>query len=78
MYYLKGLSFARTGVRRLAVTFGSKGWSGKSIDKLAESLEQSGFQVMDKYEVDYVPTDDELEKCFEIGQKLGVEIKKPL
>lgn len=76
MYYLKGLSFDRTSVRRLAVTFGSKGWSGKAVDKLAESLEQCGFQVMDKYEVDYVPTEDELDKCYEIGQKLGAEMKK--
>jgi flavorubredoxin len=76
MYYLKGLSFARTGVRRLAVTFGSKGWSGKTVDKLAESLEKCGFQVQDKYEVDYLPTEDELNKCYQIGRKLGEEIKK--
>jgi flavorubredoxin len=76
MYYLRGLNFGRTGVRRLAVTFGSKGWSGKTVDKLAESLEQCGFQVQDKYEVDYVPTEDELNKCYQIGRKLGEEIKK--
>lgn len=76
MYYLKGLSFARTGLRRLAVTFGSKGWSGKTVDKLADSLDQCGFQVIDKYEVDYLPTEDELERCYQIGQKLAVEIKK--
>lgn len=76
MYYLQGLSFERTGIRRLAVTFGSKGWSGKAVDKLAESLEQCGFQVLDKYEVNYVPTEEELDKCFQIGQKLGEEIKK--
>ena len=76
MYYLKGLSFGRTGIRRLAVTFGSKGWSGKTVDKLAVSLEECGFHVMDKYEVDYVPTEDELNKCYDIGRKLGAEIKK--
>lgn len=75
MYYLKGLSFARTGTRKLAVTFGSKGWSGKAVDKLADTLEQCGFRVMEKYEVDYVPTQDEMEKCYTIGQKLGKELK---
>lgn len=75
MYYLKGLNFGMTGVKRRAVTFGSKGWSGKAVDQLAESLEQCGFQVMDKYEVDYVPNDEQLNKCFEIGQRLGKEIK---
>ncbi len=75
MYYLKGLGFARTGIKRLAVTFGSKGWSGKAIDKVAESLETVGFQVLNKYEVDYVPTEDELEKCYEIGLELSQNIK---
>lgn len=76
MYYLKGLSFSRTGLKRLAVTFGSKGWSGKIVDKLADSMEQYGFQVLDKYEVDYLPSEDELDKCYQIGRNLGKEIKK--
>jgi len=46
------------------------------VDKLAESLEKCGFQVQDKYEVDYVPTEDELNKCYQIGRKLGEKIKK--
>lgn len=76
MYYLKGLSFSRTGVRRLAVTFGSKGWSGKTVDKLAKSMEECGFQVLDQYEVDFLPTEEELDNCYEIGRRLGKEIKK--
>lgn len=75
MYYLTGLSFQRTGVKRRAVTFGSKGWSGKAVDQLAETLEQNGFQVMEKFEVDYVPTEDQLNECFAIGQRLAKEIK---
>lgn len=75
MYYLTGLSFQRTGVKRRAVTFGSKGWSGKAVDQLAETLEQNGFQVMEKFEVDYVPTEDNLNECFAIGRRLGREIK---
>lgn len=76
MYYLRGLSFDRTGVKRRAVTFGSKGWSGKAADQLAETLESSGFQVMETYEVDYVPTDEQLDECFAIGERLGKEIKE--
>ncbi len=76
MYYLKGLSFDRTGVKRRAVTFGSKGWSGKAVNKLAEALEDSGFQVSETYEVDYVPTEEQLDECFAIGQRLGKEIKE--
>jgi flavorubredoxin len=76
LYYLKGLSFDKTGVKRRAVTFGSKGWSGKAVNKLAEALEDSGFQVSETYEVDYVPTEEQLDECFAIGQRLGKEIKE--
>lgn len=76
LYYLKGLSFDKTGVKRRAVTFGSKGWSGKAVNKLAEALEDSCFQVSETYEVDYVPTEEQLDECFAIGQRLGKEIKE--
>ena len=75
MYYLKGLSFDKTGVKGM-ITFGSKGWSGKAVNKLAEALEDSGFQVSETYEVDYVPTEEQLDECFAIGQRLGKEIKE--
>lgn len=76
MYYLEGLSFQRTGIKRLAVTFGSKGWSGKAVDKLAVTLEKCGFEVLDKYEVNYVPTPDELDKCYQIGLEMAQKIKE--
>ena len=76
LYYLDGLSFQRTGINRLAVTFGSKGWSGKAVEKVADSLEKCGFHVLDKYEVNYVPTEEELDKCYEIGKNMAAEIKK--
>lgn len=76
LYYLEGLSFQRTGIKRLATTFGSKGWSGKAVDKVADSLEKFGFQVLDKYEVNYVPSEEELDKCYEIGKNMAAEIKK--
>jgi coenzyme F420H2 oxidase len=76
VYYLRGLSFDRTGKKRLAVTFGSMGWAGQAIKKLALELENCGFEIFDEYEVNYVPRDDELERCYEIGVKIASEIKK--
>ena len=76
LYYLEGLSFQRTGIKRLAVTFGSKGWSGKAVDKVGETLTKCGFDVLDKYEVNYVPTSDQLDNCYQIGQQMAQKIKK--
>lgn len=75
IYYLRGLKFNRTGIERLAVTFGSMGGRGGAPEVLARDLKESGFNVKDEYELYYVPDEDELEKCFQIGKKLAQEVK---
>ena len=76
LYYLEGLSFQRTGLKRLALTFGSKGWSGKGAVKVAETLGKCGFEVQDTYEVNYVPDSDEMDKCYQLGKEMAQKIKK--
>jgi flavorubredoxin len=75
IYYLKGLKFNRTGFKRLALTFGSMGWSGGAVTTLAEDIKACGFQMLDGYELRYVPTEDELFKCYELGELVGSQIK---
>ena len=70
IYYLRGLKFNRTGIKRKAITFGSMGGKGGAPHILREDLEKCGFDVKDEYEIYYVPTTDELEKCYEMGRKL--------
>jgi coenzyme F420H2 oxidase len=74
LFYLKGLNFGKTGIKRKAVTFGSMGWSGEGPKILAEELEKCGFEIKEQIKVKYVPTSEELEKCYEIGSKLALEI----
>ena len=76
MYYLEGLRFDRTGFKKLALIFGSHGWAGGGVRKIADELEKSGFEVFDKIEVNYVPDKEELDKCYELGKNLAVELKK--
>lgn len=76
LMYLEGLSFQRTGLKRLAATFGSKGWSGKAVDRVADWLEKSGFEVLEKYEINYQPTAEELDHCYEIGKQIAQKIKQ--
>ncbi len=75
IYYLKGLKFNRTGFKRLGMTFGSMGWSGGAATTLADDMKACGFQMLDGYELRYVPTEDELYKCYELGKLVGSQIK---
>ncbi len=74
IFYLKGLNFGKTGIKRKAVTFGSMGWSGEAPKILADELEKCGFVIQDQIKVNYVPSEEELEKCYEIGSKLAFDI----
>ena len=74
IFYLRGLNFGKTGIKRKAITFGSMGWSGEAPKIIAEELEKCGFDIVDQIKVNYVPTEAELEKCYEIGAKLALEI----
>lgn len=56
--YLKGLS----PKSRKAIAFGSYGWSGQSIDQVATYLEESGFEVKEKFRYQYIPTEDDLKE----------------
>jgi coenzyme F420H2 oxidase len=70
IYYLRGLKFNRTGITRKAITFGSMGGKGGAPHILRNDLEKCGFDVTDEYEIYYLPTVDELERCYEMGRKL--------
>ena len=76
IYYLRGLKFNRTGIERMAVTFGSMGGKGGTTEKLANDLIDCGFNIKGQYEIYYVPNADELEQSFQTGKKLAQEIKE--
>ncbi|ADP77227.1 flavodoxin/nitric oxide synthase [Methanothermus fervidus DSM 2088] len=76
IYYLKGLRFDRTGFKKLAITFGSMGGEGGAPEIIANELKECGFEVIDEYEIFYIPDEKELEKCYEIGRKLAKKVKE--
>lgn len=76
LLYTDELQFARTGIKRLGATFGSYGWSGNGPKWLNGKMEEAGFNMIDNLEINYVPDDEDLEKCFDLGVKIAQEIKK--
>lgn len=62
--YAKGLRF--TG--RLGAAFGSYGWGGEAVKLLNEALDEMKVRrVHEGLRVQYVPTQDDLERCRELG-----------
>jgi len=75
MYYLTALSFKKTNYQKKAVVFGSKGWGGGANKKLAADLEGAGFEVIKQHDLTYIPTDEDLAKCYDIGKEIAKQLK---
>ena len=56
--------------------FGSYGWGGGAVRGMAKMAKEAGFDVMEpSIEFKWVPTPEELKKCFEFGQQIAQKIK---
>lgn len=76
MYYLDGLRFDRTGIKKLAVSFGSMGWAGGAVKKIATDLENCGFEIFDTTQLNYVPNNEQMDDLYELGKKLAAKVKE--
>jgi len=55
--------------------FGSYGWGGGAVRGMTEMARKAGFEVHEPgIEVKYVPTTEDLQKCFELGKQIASEI----
>jgi anaerobic nitric oxide reductase flavorubredoxin len=56
--------------------FGSYGWGGGAVKGMIKTAKEAGFDVMEpSIELKWVPTEEELKKCFEFGQQIAQKIK---
>jgi anaerobic nitric oxide reductase flavorubredoxin len=56
--------------------FGSYGWGGGGVRGLIKMAKEFGFDVVEPgIELKWVPTAEELKKCFEFGQQIAQRIK---
>ncbi len=70
--YLKGLKPRG----RLALAFGSYGWSGEGARKVNEMLEATGFELpFEPMNFNYVPDQEELQKAKEVATEMAAMIK---
>ncbi len=70
--YLKGLR--PTG--KIGAAFGSFGWSGEAVKHINGFMEKMKFDILDPgIKVKNVPIAEDLQKCVELGTKIGQAIK---
>jgi flavorubredoxin len=56
--------------------FGSFGWGGGAVRGMVKMAKEFGFDVAEQcVELKWVPTAEELKKCFEFGQQIAQKIK---
>jgi flavorubredoxin len=61
---------------KLWAFFGSYGWGGGAARQMIETAKKAGFDVYEPaLEIKYVPTKDELDKCFNFGREIADKIK---
>ena len=73
LHYMKGLRPAK----KIGAAFGSYGWSGEAVKLITTAMEEMKFEILDPgMKVQYVPQDDDLKKCADLGRKIAQALKK--
>ncbi len=65
--YLKGLK----PQNKKALAFGSYGWNGNAVKEIQKILEELKFETLEPFMVKFRPTEEELQRAFEIGAELA-------
>ena len=70
--YLKGLRPQNL----IGAAFGSYGWSGESVKQVREALEAMNVEVVGEVKSKYVPTQEVLQECFDMGLKIAQKLNE--
>ncbi|MBD3184983.1 FprA family A-type flavoprotein [Candidatus Poribacteria bacterium] len=71
LYYAKGLKFQNL----IGAAFGSYGWTGEAVKHINEILEEMKVElVSDGIRARYVPDDEALGQCHELGKTIAQEL----
>jgi len=68
LMYMRGLK----PTNKLGATFGSFGWSGEAVGLMNKALEEMKIDLIeDGLKIKYVPDEEKLEECREMGRRIG-------
>jgi flavorubredoxin len=72
LIYLKGLRPKNL----VGAAFGSYGWSGEAVGQVRRKLEEMKIDLVDEgLRIKFVPDDDSLRKCFDLGLRVAEKVK---
>ncbi len=72
LMYMRGLR----PTNKIGAAFGSYGWSGEAVKLMNQSLKEMKFTLCHKgLRVPYVPQEDHLEECIELGRTVAKSMK---
>jgi flavorubredoxin len=75
LHYLRGLR----PQNKIGAAFGSFGWSGEGMKMVADALEEMKVELVDPgIKVKFVPDEEALNQCEELGMRIGGAIKERL
>ena len=73
--YLKGIRKKNL----IGAAFGSYGWNGAPIDSVTKMLEEMGVEISSPaLKSPFVPDEEMVKKCYELGVQLGQKINEKL
>ena len=73
MIYLKGLDPKNL----IGASFGSYGWGGEAVKQLDATLDEMHVErVSDSVRIQYVPDDEALAQCYDLGKIVGERLKE--
>ena len=67
-----------TGLRprdKIWASFGSYGWAGGGVRTVNEKLKSAGYEPAESLEVNFKPDEQDLVKCYALGQKIASMVK---
>lgn len=71
LFYMKGLK----PKNKIGAAFGSYGWSGESVKLINDALDEMKFDIVDPgVMVNYVPDEEALKACRELGRKIAEKL----
>ncbi|VVB54983.1 Type A flavoprotein FprA [uncultured archaeon] len=60
---------------KLWAAFGSFGWAGGGVKAINEKLKSGGYESVESIEVNFRPDEQDIEKCYALGQKIASMVK---
>jgi len=60
---------------KLWASFGSYGWGGGGVRAVNEKLKSAGYESVESLEVNFKPDEQDLVKCYALGQKIASLVK---